>query len=60
MFKQEKIADHDDMMVKQYINFESLYKNMHKIFKCKNELFGKMLFLYLSDHGNLEQPVSYK
>ena len=48
------------MMVKQYINFESLYKNMHNIFKCKNELFGKMLFLYLSDNGNLDQPVSYK
>jgi len=57
---EEKFIDPEEMQIKQYINYESLYANMHKIFNCKNELFCRMLFLWLSDHGNLNQPISYK
>lgn len=45
---------------KQYITIRSLKANMHKVFGSKNDLFAKMLFLYISGYAQLSQPVSYK
>jgi hypothetical protein len=43
-----------------FISYKSLLKNLPNVFKIKNQMFAKMLFLFLSDRAPLNARISYQ
>lgn len=46
--------------MKQYITYESMKKNFHKVFKIKNDFFAKVFYLYLAQRRPLNTKVNYQ
>ena len=44
---------------RQYISYNSLYKNMDKIFGIKNKFFSEMLFEYLSKNAPKDHKINF-
>jgi hypothetical protein len=44
----------------QYITFDSLYRNMHKIFGVQHYFFALMFFKFLSDRKPTNTRINYK